>query len=268
MRAFHLPVALMTLVLASCTGSTDGPGEARLVELDSKSDAELMLDVDAMDIFRFDCDLSSCRYRLDVGGLPPGQLAWVAIGDYEEVEAHRESVLGAADPKIVTTPDVAIIETTVDDDGFATFVFDVGERSHYGAVYLEVDADASGARLRLLPDLEGATQVPQEDVGVWRVRSAVEAGEVHRWRVSVEDVLNFFDPTVDVVLQGNSLDLDLVMHYQCTSDGTTFPIEISLGRISQSATFTPDCPTTDDGGAIYMEVTGDTSYTLAVSVTE
>jgi hypothetical protein len=272
--------AILVLVLDAFgfgCASDVAPDGARVLDLDSKSDVALSLDLEAIDLFHVNCGFETCRFRLFLEGDIAGEL-WVVAGTDAEMRTHRERVLSGADPSVgadATEPQAVVVA-----GGVGSTSIQVPNGNHFGIAY-QTGAGASpelDATLRLVPDLDAATELPQTDVGEYGVSSVMEEG-THRWRVGVTDVLGFFDPTVSVTLVAESRDQSLAVSYQCTSDGTT----IDLGRATvdfgasfalHTQEFAPDCPTFDDGGAVYIEASGTPSsdlfdvYSLTVVVGE
>jgi hypothetical protein len=249
-----------------CTSETSGPGDASIVDLDSKSDTVLLIELSKVDIFRINCDLERCLFDIMLIGASAEQPLYVATGGLEELQAHRDDVLAGRGLPIMTGLDVQnpeVLDYVGAEDTVANVTVDVARGEYYGMAYVASPSatDPSlGIRIRLVPDIAGASPLPQEGVGEYSVSSVISA-DVHRWTVSVADVLSFFEEEVSIRLGGDATLLDMVVYYQCMGDGTTTEVmQAPAGPLLQDAVFTPDCPSYDDSGAVYIEVTGTPSY--------
>ncbi|MBW2462260.1 MAG: hypothetical protein JRH11_11495 [Deltaproteobacteria bacterium] len=262
--------ACLILVAAcalSCTSQTEGPGEAIIVDLDSKADAVVRLELSNVNLFRLDCNLERCFFQVLLLDASPDEPLYVAAGRLEALQTHREGVLAGALPR---TAGVEVHSLTVQEystepyDGppgtEAEVTLEVERGEHFGMAFVQAPGPTDpvlSARVRLVPDVMGSSPLPQNYDDPWEYRiSSVVGDYAHLWTLSVNDVLNIFDPEVDIRLNGDTAHVDMVVYYQCTERGITMEVpQASRTSFQKIINITPDCPTWDDSGTVFIEVT-------------
>ncbi len=269
-------VALTITLSSACAAAVgDGvPTDPAIVPIDAKADTVVRVDVGRLDVFSFTCDLDTCVFEVAVSGRlddgNPDGLVATLIGSYDDIAELRRTLppeYGAGYPETV---DFFIHHRAAVEGGGSTARFEVGRGEHYGLL-TGVDERVRGRldlRLRVAPDFDGAMLLPKIAEGAYRVQRGI-AGDLatDAWFVPVEDIFNLSpSPLVTITRHGSTTDR---AYYVCDSDGTSVPVEIRYqSAVEGSGQIIPSCPTWDESGRLYVEVTHRFEYELDVVVTD